>query len=115
MWDFITPLDALDSEKCEEFKFKRHGIRYLFVLEGVKDMQPRELCLFPTLLKSEFHAVRGTIEAFSNKGRIEQPDGKERDHVGGFEIAKERGKEEMVVGVETKAGQVARYRITLFE
>jgi hypothetical protein len=115
MWDFISPLDALDSEKCEAFKFKRHGIRYLFVLEGVKDMRPAELGLFPTLLKSEFHGVRGTIEAFSRKGRIEQPDGEKKNHVGGFEVAKERQKEEMVVGVETKAGQVARYRITLFE
>ena len=114
MWDFISPLDALDSEKCEAFKFKRHGIRYLFVLKGVKDMRPTQLGLFPTLLKSEFHGVRGTIEAFSQRGRIEVP--KMGDHVGGFEVAKERDKkEEMVVGVETKAGQVARYRITLFE
>jgi hypothetical protein len=114
MWDFISPLDALDDEKCEAFKFKRHGIRYLFVLEGVKDMQPTELCLFPALLKSEFHGVRGTIEAFSKRERIEVPE--RGDHVGGFEVAKERAKkEEMVVGVETKAGQVARYRITLFE
>jgi hypothetical protein len=117
MWDFITPSDALDLEKCEEFKFKRLGIRYLFVLEGVRDMSPTgELCLFPQLLRSEFHGVRGTIEAFSKKGRIAQPEGEgKRDHVGGFEVAREGKTVDMVVGVETREGQVGRYRVTLFE
>jgi hypothetical protein len=116
MWDFISPLDALDDSKCEEFKFKRHGIRYLFVLEGAKEMYDQELGLFPELLKSEFHGVRSTIEAFSKRGWVGQPEGEGRDHVGGLEVARETGTEKhMLVGVETKEGQVARYRITLFE
>jgi hypothetical protein len=116
MWDYITPLDPLTPEKVEEFKFNRLGIRYLFVLEGARDMSPTtELCLFPQLLRSEFHGVRGTIEAFSKKGRIAQPDGEGRDHVGGFEVAREGKMEDMVVGVESKGGQVGRYKITLFE
>jgi hypothetical protein len=116
MWDeFTSASEALNENKAEAFKFKRHGIKFMFVLERVKDVgNNRSLCLFPTLMKGDFHSVRKTVEAFSNKGELEQPE-KGKDHVGGFSIEKDGGKANFIVGVKTKEGQVSRYHITLFE
>ena len=116
MWDeFTSAGDALDESKAEAFKFKRHGIRFLFVLDEVKDTaKHRSLCLFPTLMRGEFHSVRKTVEAFSNKGELEEPE-QGKDHVGGLAVEKDRTKDGSVVGVKTKDGQVSRYHVTLFE
>lgn len=115
MWENISPMDALDDEKVEAFKHKRHGIRYLFCLEGAREINPECLCLFPTLIKSEFHSVRQTVEAFSREGRIEYPAGG-KAHVGGVIISKEGvGKREVLVRINTHAGQMSKYKITLFD
>jgi hypothetical protein len=76
MWDeFTSAIDALDEVKAEEFKFKRHGIKYLFCVAGAREVRTdRNLCLFPTLMKGEFHSVRKTVEAFSQKGLMEEPE-----------------------------------------
>ena len=115
LWDDLAAPEVFDEAKVEAFKFKRHGIRLLFVLEGAKEISTRELCLFPTIMKGEFHSVRKTVEACSQKGQIEQP--KAGDQVGGISIEKDspKGDKELVLGVRTKGGQVSRYQITLFE
>lgn len=117
MWDALAAPEVFDEEKVESFKFKRHGIRLLFVLEGAKEKRPQTLCLFPTLMKGELHSVRKTVEAFSNKGIIEQPKAEGAGHVVGLSVEKDKdnGDKGMVLAVRTKAGQVSRYRITLFE
>jgi hypothetical protein len=114
MWDELTPPDVFDEAKVESFKFKRLGIRILFVLDGARDMRNQELCLFPEFMKGEFHSVRKTVEACSKNGRIERPEG---DHVGGIAVEKDddRGGKSMVLGVRSNSDQVSRYRITLFE
>jgi hypothetical protein len=104
----------LESEKRQAFRFKRHGVRFLFTLEGAREMNgSRELCLFPTLMKGEFHAARSTVEAFSMRGRIEYPV-KVEDMVAGLAV-KEDDPVSMTVGVRTKDGQVSRYKIDLLE
>jgi hypothetical protein len=115
MWDgFSNARSALDDEfELEIFKHKRHGIRFLFCLEGAEETRRRELCLFPTLMRGEFHSVRKTVEAFSNKGTLEKP-ASSAPHVGGVAVQKDKTNP-LVVGVQTKEGQVSRYKIVLFE
>lgn len=56
--------------------FAHHGEGVLLILEGCRDLQSERagLGLFPELLKSEYHAVRSTIEAHSCSGRLEDVD-----------------------------------------
>lgn len=54
--------------------FSHHGESILFVLDGAKDSQKSGLALFPETLRSELHAIRATIEAFSARGEIEGRD-----------------------------------------
>jgi len=50
---------------------QNQGKRVYFLLEGCRDMSgASQLCLFPEILRSEFHSVRATIEAFSRRGRL---------------------------------------------
>lgn len=51
--------------------FEHHGKGALFVIDGCRDRDGAGLCLFPELLKSDLHAVRATIEAHSEKGKLE--------------------------------------------
>jgi hypothetical protein len=116
MWDeFASAGDALDDAKAEEFKFKRHGIRYLICVEGAREVVgvKRELALFPSLMRGDFHLVRKTVEAFSKKGNIEEPQGK--DHVAGFSVNKETGVKDLIASVKTTTGQVSRYQIVMFD
>jgi hypothetical protein len=115
MWDeFASADEALDEVKADDFKFKRHGIKYLFCVEGARDAKTdRNLCLFPTLMRGEFHSVRKTVEAFSQQGRMEEPE-KGKEHAAGFQVHKDK-KSDLIVGIKTKTGQVSRYRITMFD
>ena len=45
-----------------------------FVLKGAVDQANKSPALFPETLKSEFHAIRATIEAFSKAGKLEGSD-----------------------------------------
>jgi len=51
--------------------FEHHGKGIIAILDGCRDTQPAGLCLFPELLKSEFHSIRSTIEAHSRTRKIE--------------------------------------------
>jgi hypothetical protein len=44
------------------------------ILKGARDSRTAGLCLFPEILKSDLHAVRATIEAYSNRGSLEGRD-----------------------------------------
>ncbi|KAF4637243.1 hypothetical protein G7Y89_g840 [Cudoniella acicularis] len=116
MWDeFESAADALDETKAEAFKFKRHGIHFLFCLEGAKENDTeRELCLFPTLMRGEFHPVRSTVEAFSRKGKMGLPE-EGKPLAAGLMVEKNERGCEMTVGVKTTTGQVCRYNIKLFD
>lgn len=51
--------------------YAHQGAGALFVLDGCRDTRSPGLALFPECLRPELHAVRKTIEAFSNAGKIE--------------------------------------------
>jgi hypothetical protein len=106
MWDeFTSASDALDDAKAEEFNFKRHGIRYLVCVEGAKEIGGcrRELGLFPTMMRGDFHSVRKTVEAGIQQGCIEEPEGK--DHVAGFSVHKDMDVKDLVIGVKHRQGR----------
>jgi hypothetical protein len=52
--------------------FTHQGKSVLFLLAGARDtgMKGAGLALFPEILKSEFHGIRATIEAFSRAGQL---------------------------------------------
>lgn len=51
--------------------FKHHGEGVLLVLAGCRDTRNDSADLFPELLKSEYHSVRATIEAYSHRAKLE--------------------------------------------
>lgn len=47
------------------------GESIVFLIKGAKETKQSGLAIFPEILKSDFHSIRSTIEAFSNHGEIE--------------------------------------------
>jgi hypothetical protein len=47
------------------------GERVFFILNGAKDSGQPTACLFPEILKSDFHPIRHTIEAYSRRAGME--------------------------------------------
>lgn len=47
-----------------------HGNEAMFIIVGAVDKNPDSLALFPEILKSEFHGIRATIEAFSRSKKL---------------------------------------------
>ncbi len=67
-----TPLAGIAEMPCKGIE--RFGEKVVLVLAG-KDRQNQALGLFPETLRSEFHPIRGTIEAFSKGNKLEEIDG----------------------------------------
>ncbi|MBA4315590.1 MAG: hypothetical protein C0422_09745 [Alcaligenaceae bacterium] len=51
-----------------------HGEGAMLVIKGAKDTCTPGACLFPEILKSEFHAVRSVIEAYSREATMQGAD-----------------------------------------
>lgn len=53
--------------------FAQHGKSVFFILAGAKDENYKSCSngLFPELLKSDYHSIRATIEAYSQSARLE--------------------------------------------
>lgn len=66
-----TPVTALSLQPSSWFdsKISHQGDGVLFVLEGARDSRTESACLFPEILKSEFHGIRSTIEAYSREAQ----------------------------------------------
>ena len=65
---------CLSPNMWKSDKFEHQGKGVMFILDGAKDTQSKGrsgLGLFPEIMKSEFHSIRSTIEAFSRAGEIE--------------------------------------------
>jgi hypothetical protein len=125
LWDGIpaTTTFPQSGEKTAETGHKYYhtniGSRYLFCLKGATQKDRRGLCLFPSLLKAEFHGVRSTIEAYSNKTSQEEIDDLEAKGgiVAGLEVSK--GDSYMLrdrkFRVTDAKGSVEVYEIVLFD
>lgn len=48
----------------------RHGQSVFFLLADCRDKRPASLCLFPEMLRAEYHEVRQTIEAYSSVKKL---------------------------------------------
>lgn len=119
LWDGVPltttfPLpDANEYENSKKSKFyhAKHGFQYLLLLNDIIDYSNKGLCLFPTLLKSEFHGARATIEKFSQMTAKEFVDDyKERGgYVGGIGIERDLGKR---AEGRVRNGDVHLFRVT---
>jgi hypothetical protein len=115
LWDGIPATTTFPlSEDPATFKYyhSKNGFRYLVGLDGITEARDNELCLFPTLLKSEFHGVRSTIERYSKMGRVETPEA--GPAVGGIAINKSKDNKHLF-RVMDQRGQQDTYEIVLFE
>lgn len=52
-------------------KFTHQGDGIFFILEGAKEKRAAELCLFPEILKSEYHGIRSVMEAHSRSQKVQ--------------------------------------------
>lgn len=50
---------------------EHQGQGVLFIIDGAKDTGKPTACLFPEILKAEFHGVRSVLEAYSNRTPME--------------------------------------------
>jgi hypothetical protein len=65
----------------EPEKFRHQADSVCFAIEGCQETRNSELCLFPEILKTEFHGIRAVIEAHSKSGGIT---GKESGNANGL-------------------------------
>lgn len=71
-WVPVTAVSPMPNQWQEGFD--HHGKGIMLVLEGCHDTADASACLFPELLKSDYHAVRQTIERFSHGAKLEGAD-----------------------------------------
>lgn len=51
--------------------YEHQGQGVLFVIDGAKDSRTPSACLFPEILKAEFHGVRSVLEAYSKDAKLQ--------------------------------------------
>lgn len=72
------------------------------VLAGARETRRPTLCLFPEQLRSEYHSIRSSIEAYSNANKLQ---GYEDEHAVGLEIAPhQKGTKQLLVVLEGGKG-----------
>ncbi len=70
-WAGVAAVTPLPFMWRDSGKFAHHGAGVVLVIDGCRDMDPRGgSALFPELLKSEYHSIRKTIEAYSRSAKI---------------------------------------------
>lgn len=107
-WNPVRAVFLPPHQWQEPDKFKHQGMNVHFTIAGAKDARASELCLFPEILKSEFHGIRSVIEAHSKRMKIEQTDGEQAN---GLALS---ANSPVTVRVTTDGG-VAAYTIDRFE
>lgn len=80
-WRNVTAIFQGPFKWQEPTKFKHFGESVCFAIEGCQETRNAELCLFPEILKAEFHGIRAVIEAHSKSGGIT---GKESGNANGL-------------------------------
>lgn len=51
-------------------RYRHLGAGVVFILDGARDSQEAGAAIFPEMLRSEFHPIRATIEAYSNSATL---------------------------------------------
>ncbi|KKZ63914.1 hypothetical protein EMCG_01772 [[Emmonsia] crescens] len=118
LWDAMPtaktfPLLTSDASEFKHYH-RKHGFRYLVCLDGIEEKTKKDgLCLFPSMLKSEFHPVRATIEAYSGAGEIESP---RENYVGGISVSRSSSKHtKRLYRVTDEYGDKKLYETVVFE
>jgi len=73
-WTKVNAITLRPNLWCDEEKWnlvKHQGLGAIFVLDGCWDHREPSLCLFPEILKSEFHSIRSTMEAYNRTRKIQ--------------------------------------------
>lgn len=86
--------------------FAHHNESVIFILEGAKDTKDSGNALFPEILKSEFHSIRATIEAYAQTALIT---GREEASACGIKLQK-GAQWNYIFRVISKLGQI-EYRL----
>lgn len=74
-WHKVSAV-TLKPSMWHEAKSAHHAKGVVFVIADARETKQSGAALFPEILKSEFHAVRATIEAYSRSAEIEgMPEG----------------------------------------
>lgn len=110
--------DSRDISQWSKSKprYGHQGQRYLVCFKEIQDTRSgKGMSLFPEMMRSEFHSVRSTIEAFSKDGYINKEVGQE--YVGGIEIHNRSSVNYPIhhFRITNKEGRVSLYDITSFE
>jgi hypothetical protein len=90
--------------------YEHHGKAIFFALRAAKESRQPTLCLFPEILKSEFHGVRSVIEAYSSNANVE---GLNEPHVAGLMLSNTQTWN--ILLRVTVAGRTMEYMIDRFE
>lgn len=107
----FIPVDVLALKPSQWNGGNEHqGSGVMFVLRGAKETRNSGLCLFPEIMKAEFHGIRSVIEAHSRTGQIE---GMEEPHAAGVMFDK-AGKWDATLRVMS-GGKTLGYRIDRFD
>ncbi|PGH05338.1 hypothetical protein GX51_03059 [Blastomyces parvus] len=118
LWDAMPaaktfPLLPDDAREFKHYHRKR-GLAYLICIDNIEERTSvTGLSLFPSMLKSEFHSVRATIEAYSNAGQIQDPPGK---YVGGVTVSRSSSEHtKRLYRVTDEYGDKRLYETVIFE
>ncbi|OJD20399.1 hypothetical protein ACJ73_08264 [Blastomyces percursus] len=118
LWDAMPAAKTfpLLPDDAREFKHyhRNRGLRYLICIDNIEERtKATGLCLFPSMLKLEFHPVRATIEAYSAAGKIQDPPGK---YVGGISVSRSSSEHvKRLYRVTDEYGDKKLYETVIFE
>ena len=74
-WHPVSAVTLQPAAWSTRHKFTHHGDRVIFILEGAKDTgYTKGAGFFPEFLKSEFHEIRATLEAYAKNAVVEGKD-----------------------------------------
>ena len=105
-WVEVDAVVPKPSQWSETRPCDHQGKGVILVLRGARDIGEPKVCLFPEILKSQFHKYRSTIEAYNKTERLEGPE----DGTANGIMISAGGKGSYLVRVTTATG-IAEYRI----
>jgi hypothetical protein len=107
-WQKVTGMTRLPARwSDDEQRFKHHGDGIVMLLAGARETRQAGAALFPSLLRSELHGVRSTIEAHSKSAQML---GLAEGSAIGYDLRDGGGSYPAMVRVSS-AGRVQTYKI----
>ncbi len=105
----VTAITLAPSMWAGEGKHSHHGKKVIFVLEGARDLDyEKGAGFFPSFLKSDYHEIRATLEAYANAAVVE---GKAEASACGLLLAEGSGNWRQSFRVTTHDGVTITYEL----